>query len=53
MSRDTLARRVSDAIKAYIVNEHLSPGSKLPSERRLSESLAVSRNVVREGLSIL
>ena len=53
MSRDTLARRVSDAIKAYIVNEHLPPGSKLPSERRLSESLAVSRNVVREGLSIL
>ena len=53
MSRDTLARRVSDAVKAYIVNEHLPPGSQLPSERRLSESLAVSRNVVREGLSIL
>jgi len=53
MSRDTLARRVSDAIKAYIVSEHLQPGSQLPSERRLSELLAVSRNVVREGLSIL
>ena len=53
MSRETLARRVSDAIKAYIVSEHLAPGSQLPSERRLSELLAVSRNVVREGLSIL
>lgn len=53
MGRDTLARRVSDAIKAYIVNEHLAPGSQLPSERRLSELLAVSRNVVREGLSIM
>ncbi len=53
MTKDTLTLRVADAIKAYIVSENLSPGAKLPSERNLSELLAVSRNVVREGLSIL
>jgi GntR family transcriptional repressor for pyruvate dehydrogenase complex len=53
MTKDTLALRVCDAIKAHIVSENLAPGSQLPSERRLSETLAVSRNVVREGLSIL
>ncbi len=53
MSKDSLALQVCDAIKAYIVNENLAPGSQLPSERKLSETLAVSRNVVREGLSQL
>jgi GntR family transcriptional repressor for pyruvate dehydrogenase complex len=53
MSRSTLALRVRDAIKAYIVSENLEPGSRIPSERQLSEALAVSRNVVREGLSAL
>jgi DNA-binding FadR family transcriptional regulator len=53
MTKDTLTLRVADAIKAYIVSENLSPGAQLPSERNLSELLAVSRNVVREGLSIL
>jgi GntR family transcriptional repressor for pyruvate dehydrogenase complex len=53
MTKDTLALRVCDAIKAHIVSENLAPGSQLPSERKLSETLAVSRNVVREGLSIL
>ncbi|MGD9101856.1 MAG: GntR family transcriptional regulator, partial [Anaerolineae bacterium] len=48
-----MARRICDAIKAYIVSENLEPGSQLPSERQLSELLAVSRNVLREGLSIL
>lgn len=53
MTRDSLALRVRDALKAYIVSENLTPGSQLPSERTLSESLAVSRNVIREGLSLL
>lgn len=53
MSRDSLAQRVADALKAYIVAESLEPGSQLPSERQLSEAFAVSRNIVREGLSIL
>jgi GntR family transcriptional repressor for pyruvate dehydrogenase complex len=53
VARETLARRICDAIKAYIVSKNLEPGSQLPSERQLSELLAVSRNVLREGLSIL
>lgn len=53
MSRSTLAGRVRDAIKAYIVSENLEPGASLPSERQLSEVLGVSRNIVREGLSAL
>ena len=53
MTKDTLTLRVADAIKAYIVTENLSPGAQLPSERNLSHLLAVSRNIVREGLSIL
>lgn len=53
MTRDSLSLQVCDAIKAYIVSENLEPGSQLPSERQLSEVLAVSRNVVREGLSLL
>ena len=53
MSKKTLAHRVSEAIKAYIVSEHLEPGGKLPTERQLAEALGVSRNVVREGLSAL
>jgi GntR family transcriptional repressor for pyruvate dehydrogenase complex len=53
MNRDSLAQRVADAIKAYIVAQNLEPGSQLPSERQLSEAFAVSRNIVREGLSAL
>lgn len=53
MSRDSLALRVAEALKAYIVAESLKPGSQLPSERQLSEAFAVSRNIVREGLSSL
>jgi len=53
MTRDSLSLQVCKALKAYIVSENLEPGSQLPSERELSEVLAVSRNVVREGLSVL
>jgi GntR family transcriptional repressor for pyruvate dehydrogenase complex len=53
MNRDSLAQRVADAIKAYIVVTNLEPGGQLPSERQLSEAFAVSRNIVREGLSAL
>jgi GntR family transcriptional regulator, transcriptional repressor for pyruvate dehydrogenase complex len=53
MTKDSLSLQVANAIKAYIVSENLMPGSRLPSERTLGETLAVSRNVVREGLSQL
>lgn len=53
IDRKPLAQRIPDIIKAYVVNKRLTPGSPLPSERELSEALEVSRNVVREGLSML
>jgi GntR family transcriptional repressor for pyruvate dehydrogenase complex len=49
------------SLKAQFVNKHigqilsgvLSPGTRLPSEREIAESLQISRNAVREGLSEL
>jgi GntR family transcriptional repressor for pyruvate dehydrogenase complex len=53
IDKKPLAQRIPDIIKAYVVNRQLKPGGPLPSERQLSEALGVSRNVVREGLSLL
>lgn len=53
IDKKPLSQRIPDIIKAYVVNRQLKPGSPLPSERQLSEALGVSRNVVREGLSLL
>jgi len=53
IDKKPLAQRIPDIIKGYVVKRQLKPGSPLPSERQLSEALDVSRNVVREGLSIL
>ncbi len=53
VSRDTLTQQAAETLKRFILIEDLSTGSKLPSERELSESLAVSRNIVREALSTL
>ena len=53
VSRDTLTRQVKDAIKRFILQDGLELGARLPSERELSESLSVSRNIVREALSVL
>jgi GntR family transcriptional repressor for pyruvate dehydrogenase complex len=53
MNRESLAQRVAEAVKAFIVARNLEPGSQLPSERQLSEAFDVSRNIVREGLSAL
>jgi DNA-binding FadR family transcriptional regulator len=51
VSRDTLTRQAADTLKRFILSEDLASGTKLPSERELSEALAVSRNIVREALS--
>jgi GntR family transcriptional repressor for pyruvate dehydrogenase complex len=53
VSRDTLTRQAADTIKQFILYENLEAGAQLPSERELSETLAVSRNIVREALSAL
>ncbi|MCI6574482.1 MAG: GntR family transcriptional regulator [Actinomycetaceae bacterium] len=39
-----------DAIKLYILSNHLSPGDALPSESELCKLLRVSRSSVREAL---
>jgi DNA-binding FadR family transcriptional regulator len=53
LSRDTLTRQATDTLRRFILSEELQAGAQLPSERELSESLSVSRNIVREALSSL
>jgi GntR family transcriptional repressor for pyruvate dehydrogenase complex len=53
LSRDTLTKQATDTLRRFILTESLKPGEQLPSERELSESLSVSRNIVREALSVL
>ena len=53
VSRDTLTSQTAITLKRYILIEDLPVGTKLPSERELSEILVVSRNIVREALSAL
>ena len=53
VSRDTLTHQTVVTLKRYILVEDLPAGRRLPSERELSETLAISRNIVREALSAL
>ena len=48
-----LFEQILEKIKALIINEHLSSGDRLPSERELAERFGVSRVPVREALKIL
>jgi GntR family transcriptional repressor for pyruvate dehydrogenase complex len=53
LARDTLTKQATETLRRFILTEDLKPGDQLPSERELSESLSVSRNIVREALSVL
>ncbi len=53
LSRDTLTKQVIDTLRRLIVTEPFLAGDQLPSERDLSESLSVSRTIIREALSVL
>lgn len=44
---------VADKIQGFIVQNHYKEGDLLPTERRLTELLGVSRTVVRESFKIL
>lgn len=44
---------VSERIERLIVDGVLKTGQLLPSERRLTEKLGVSRTALREGLKLL
>lgn len=53
IDRNTLADRVYQVIIRYINQSNLQPGTRLPSERKFSELLEVSREVVRGALERL
>lgn len=50
VSRRSVPDEVFDQILAEVVGGELTPGERLPSERRLAEVLGVSRPAVREAL---
>lgn len=43
----------AERILEYIVQEHLPPGARLPTEKDLADKVHMSRNVVREAVKIL
>lgn len=51
--RKKATEHIIEEIQALIIASKLSPGDKLPSERELAEKFSVSRNVLREALSVL
>lgn len=53
LSRDTLTKQAADTLRRFILSEGLKAGDSLPSERELSDILSVSRNIVREALTVL
>jgi GntR family transcriptional repressor for pyruvate dehydrogenase complex len=53
ISKSRLSQSAVEAIKTYISNKDLVPGTKLPSEREFSDALNISRASVREALRIL
>ena len=53
LERSTLSPRVARAIKAFIIDQQLAPGDKLPSEHELARYFQVSRIIVREALQAL
>jgi DNA-binding FadR family transcriptional regulator len=46
----TSLKRVTKALQDFILDNNLTPGSSLPSEKELGEQLKVSRTVLREAL---
>jgi GntR family transcriptional repressor for pyruvate dehydrogenase complex len=52
-NKSTLVRQVVDEIEKMIMDGQLTPNTKLPPERELSDKLGVSRTVMREAIHIL
>ena len=44
---------VLEYIKELIISGNLSVGDKLPTERKLSETLSLSRNTIRDAIRIM
>lgn len=50
---EPLPARVARLLLDYLLAGDISPGTRLPSERRLAEELGIGRSVVREALKSL
>jgi GntR family transcriptional repressor for pyruvate dehydrogenase complex len=53
IDRKRLHEQVADRLIKYILQEKLPTGTRLPSERSLSEQFGVSRVVIRESMKVL
>jgi DNA-binding FadR family transcriptional regulator len=53
LRKQSLREQAVGVLKRHIVEANLQPGANLPTERDLSQGLAVSRTVVREALTTL
>lgn len=51
--RKRLHDTVVDALLQYVENASLKPGEALPPEREFAQTLGVSRNLLRQGFSVL
>ena len=53
VTRTPVHRQVQEAIRQFILENDLQPGSQLPPEGQLANLFGVSRNSVREGVKAL
>ena len=51
--RPKLSERVVSSLRAQVLAGDFSPGQKLPTENRLTETFGVSRTVIREAIATL
>lgn len=53
IKKDRLYKKIIESLMAYIEDNDMQPGERLPSERALAELLDVSRTTVKEAVSVL
>lgn len=53
VTTQSVVQRVIDSLTDAMLNRHLRPGDKIPTETELAESLGVGRNSIREAIKIL
>ena len=52
VTTQSVVQRVIDSLTDAMINRHLRPGDKIPTESELAESLGVGRNSIREAIKI-